>query len=191
MTRLSTEPKLRLGGARLHERTIRYSVRDDLDLFGCLRMRGQQDRATFFRHDNDLRRNIYDLSRNFALGRRGICEHRVKCRHDGHVEAGEKPNDVNSRLTTKDSVFVLEVHHIDARGVQEISGTGIVVDPLFADLEAHALRIIVGLIRIVHCNDCGVQTGTSRRDSLMQIVGEGGDAAASGKLVSDEGDPVR
>ena len=159
MTVFPLEPKLRLGGVRLHERTIRYSVRDDLDLVGRLRMHGQQDRATFFRHDDDLCRNVYDLSRYFALGRRGICEHRVKCRDDGHVEAGEKPDDVDSRLATKDSVFVLKADHIDARGVQELGGTGIIVDPLFADLEAHALRIFVGVIRIVHCDDCGVQTG--------------------------------
>ncbi len=33
--------------------------------------------------------------------------------------------------------------------------------------------------------------GTSRRDGLMKIVGECRDAAASWKLISDEGDPVK
>ena len=188
---LSAEPEFRLGGVRLHEGTIGYSVRDDLDLVGRLGMRGQQDLATFLRHDDDLRRNADDLAHHVALCGRGICEHRVKRRDDGHVEAREEPDDIAAGLAAKNSVFVLKVDHIDARGVQEFGGTSIVVDPLFADLEADALRIIVGLIRVGHCDDRGFETGASRRDGLMKIVGECRDAAAAWKLISDEGDPVK
>ena len=191
MTVFPPNPNLRLRGVRLHERTIGYSVRDHLNLVGDLRMRRQQDSATFLRHDNDLRRNADELARHFALCGGGICEHGVKRRDDGHVEAREETDDIAARLSAKNPVLMLNVHHIDLRGVQEFCGTGVVINPLFADLEAHALRILVGLIRIGHCDDRGFQTGTSCGDGLMKIVGECRDAAAAWKLISDEGDPVK
>src|SRR5690349_1585677 len=57
---LAAEFKFRLRGVRLDEGPIRYSMSNDLDLVSSSRMPGQQNRAAFLRHDNDLRRYIDD-----------------------------------------------------------------------------------------------------------------------------------
>ena len=126
-----------------------------------------------------------------ALWRIRFPEHRVKRRDDRHVEAGEKLDDVAAGLTAEDSVFVLQADRVDTLGVEECRGATIVVDILLADLEPNARRIVIIAPGVGHRDDRGLEVGTSRRDRLMQIVGEGGDSAAARKLVADEGDPAR
>ena len=188
---LSAEAEFGLGGVRLEEGTIGYSVRDDLDLVGRLGVHGQEKLAALLRHDDDLRRNVDDLAHHVALLRRRLREHRVKRRDDRHFEAREELDDIAAGLAAENSVFVLKADDVEARSVQEFGGADIVVDRLFADLEADARRIVVGLIEDRSLRRRGLETRARRRDRLMKIMGECRDAAAARKMIADEGDPLK
>ena len=93
---------------------------------------------------------------------------------------------MSAGLTAKNPVLMLKGNNVEPRSVQEIGGFGITIDRLLLDLETHGRRIVIGAAGVVHGSDAGLQPGTRHRDRPMQIMGEGGDAAAARKVIADE-----
>ena len=93
---------------------------------------------------------------------------------------------MSTGFTAKNPVLVLKGNEVKPPSVQEISGLGIAIDRLLLDLEAHCRWIVIGAAGIVHGSDAGHQTRTRHCHGAMQIVSEGGDTAASWKVVADE-----
>ena len=178
--------EFRFGAMRFTKRQVGNSVRYDLDLAGRHVMRQPEQLTAFLRHDDDLRRYIYDALHHIMLGRRWLGEHRMKGRDHRHVEPRQELDNVAARLPAKNSVFMLKGNNIEAGIVQERGPVHIFVDVLVLDRQAHGARVVVGTTRIRHRYDAGVQIGTRQRHRPMKIVGEGCNAAAARKMVADE-----
>ena len=132
------KPSFRLRVMRLEKREVGYSVRYDVDLASWHVMNGTEKFASFFRHDDDLRRNIDDLSHHVVLHGRRLREHCVERGHDRHFETGQELEDVASGLTAEDTVLMLKAGHVEAGIVQALGRVDIVAAHLVADLEAHS-----------------------------------------------------
>ena len=104
----------------------------------------------------------------------------------GMREAFQKLDDVSTGLAAENPILMLKANDVEPRCVQEIGGLRITVDRLVVDLEPHGRRIVIGAARIVHGNDTGLQIRPGCRNRPMQIMGEGGDAAAARKMIADE-----
>jgi hypothetical protein len=149
-------------------------------------MHGPQELAAFFCHDNELGRPSDNLSHHVALSQRRRRQHGMQGRHDRHGEPFQELDYVSAGLTTENPVLMLEGNDIEPRGVQEIRGFSIRIDRLLRDLETHSRWIVIGAAGIVHGSDAGLQPRTRHCDSPMQIMSEGGDAAAPRKVIADE-----
>ena len=102
------------------------------------------------------------------------------------VSAVQELDDVSAGLAAENPVLMLKGNNVEPRSVQEIGGFCISIDRLLLDLETHGRRIVIGAAGIVHGSDAGLQPWTRHRNSPMQIMGEGGDAAAPRKMIADE-----
>jgi hypothetical protein len=107
-------------------------------------------------------------------------------RHDRHGEPLQKLDDVSTGLAAENPILMLKANNVKRRCVQECGSLRIAVDGLVLDLEPHGRRIVIGTAGIVHGNDAGLQVRPGCRNRPMQVVGEGGDTAAAGKMIADE-----
>ena len=93
---------------------------------------------------------------------------------------------MSASLAAENPVLVLKGDNIEPRSVQRIGGFCVSIDRLLLDLETHCRWIVIGAAGIVHGSDAGHQTRTRHCHGPMQIMSEGGDTAASWKVVADE-----
>jgi len=82
-----SEVELRLGVMRFKEREIGNSVRYDLNLAIGHVMNGTEKFVTFFRHDYNFCRNIYDPAHHVVLDGCRFGKHRVQLVTNRHFEA--------------------------------------------------------------------------------------------------------
>ena len=175
---------------RFEEREIRYSVRYDFDLASWHVMGGTEEVVAFFRHDDDLRRSIDDLTHHVALNGCRFGEHRVECGHDRHFEARQELDNIAASLTAENPVFVLKTHDVESRIVQKLGSLNILADRFIVDLKAHSWRVVIAATGVRHGDDAGLQIRASYRDRPMKIMGKGSDSAAARKMIPDERNPM-
>src|SRR5438093_10660803 len=95
---------------------------------------------------------------------------------------------MTARRPPEDAVLVLKANEIDPIDVQEIRRSTIGSRITFLNFEAHAGRIGVPALPIIDRNGETAGLGTFRRHGFAQIRGEGGNPAAPGQIIPDEGD---
>src|SRR6516164_11280548 len=100
---------------RLKKWEVRDSVRDHLNLLRCHIMHGPEKPATFFCHDNTLRRPGNNLPHDVALCRRRCWEHRMKRRDYRHGEAFQKLDDVFTGVAAKNPILMLKANNVQPR----------------------------------------------------------------------------
>ena len=178
MTFLPTKPNLDLPKRVSRNGTSGMPCGYHLDPPRRYIVHGLKQAAALLRHDDDPGRNGGDPLHDGALGGRRLIQHRVKRGDDRNFESRQQFQDIAARFAAEDSVFVLKANHVAALGVEKFGRPAEIADCVFANLKAHGRRIVVGLAGVGHGDDAGVHVGTRRRDGFMQILSEGGDAAA-------------
>ena len=143
--------------------------------------------AGFLGHDDYTVRKINDTVERLPLPRGWIGQHGMQRRYHRYAQAAEQSEAMTTRFATEDTEFMLERDEVYVAGIQELGGLDIVFDVFLVDLESRDRRLIVFLSWLVHGDDPGVEIGTSKGHCLVQIVGEGRDAALAGQVIADEG----
>jgi hypothetical protein len=149
-------------------------------------MGGMEEMLAFFRHDDDLRRRIDDLTHYVALDGCRFGKYRMECRHDRHFEARQELDNITPGLTAENAVFVLKAHDVETRIVQKLGSLNILSNRFVVDLEAHSWRVVIGATGVRHGDDAGLQIRASGRDRPMKIVRKGSDSATARKVIPDE-----
>ena len=65
-------------------------------------------------------------------------------------------DDMAARVAAENCVLMLERHGVDCRAVEIVGRLRVIAQHVIADLQAHGLRIVVGLSPIGHGHDAGV-----------------------------------
>ena len=164
------------------------AVRDDVDIRASHVVPARQeilgDRA---HHDDDGRPGhaLHDDS----LRVRGSVEHGVQRDHRGHAQRAEKIQDVSAVVAAEDAVFVLERHPPHVLVVDQLCGARVVGLRSLPNLVLDLLRVLVGTRLIVDGDDQGLDTLIGSGHSGCQVARERRDAAATGWIGADKGDP--
>ena len=188
--RAAGESEPGLGLVRLDEGKIGNAVGDDLDLVGRKPVDRAQHVAALFGHHDDTGRGIDDPLHDCALRRVRLRQDGVERRHDRHRQARQEPGKVRPGLAAEDAELVLQRHHVETAVIQEVGSAGIVLKPIVADLKTDGAWIVVAVTIVIHRDDGGFQIRFRCGDRLLQVRGEGRDAAVARQRVADEGDTV-
>ena len=103
-----------------------------------------------------------------------------------HFQPRQKLGDIPTSFPAEDSILMLEANDVEALLVQEFGGLNILADRFVVDLEENCRRILIGVTRVRHGDDPGLQLRAIERDRSMKIMGKGRDAAATGQMIADE-----
>src|SRR5438552_6189237 len=93
---------------------------------------------------------------------------------------------MSAGLTTENAVFMLKAYDVETRFVEKLGGLNVFADRVVVDMESHRQRLVIGVTRIVHGDDAGLDIRASCRDGLMKIMGKGRDPAAARKMIADK-----
>src|ERR1035438_7328430 len=97
---------------------------------------------------------------------------------------------VASGGSAENSILVLQTHHVDVVEIQEGSRIPIRLDVILSQRPSNAIRIVVTLFRVVYRKRQQTSCSILRRDGRAQVGSKCGDAALSGKIVTDDRDPT-
>src|SRR5260370_36793658 len=98
---------------------------------------------------------------------------------------------VASGCTAKDSILVLQAHHVDLVEVQEFSRFFVRRQVILGERPPHPCGIVISFFGVVY-RQCQQSSGAIlRRYGLAQVRGECSDATLSRKIISDHRDSTR
>src|ERR1035441_4907907 len=92
---------------------------------------------------------------------------------------------VASGGSAENSILVLQTHHVDVVEIQERSRIPISLYVSLSQRPSNAIRIVVTLFRVVYRKRQQTSCSILRRDGRAQVGSKCGDAALSGKIVTD------
>jgi hypothetical protein len=80
----------------------------------------------------------------------------------------------------------LKRYSVESFAVEKLRRPDIIIELVVLNLEAHCRGIVIGMARVRHGNDAGLEIRPSHRDRLMKIMGKCRYAAATRKMIADE-----
>jgi hypothetical protein len=162
-----------------------HAVRDDGDRpADAVARRQQADRG--FGHDDRPATQSHHRPDGFTHRGRRLGRHAVEGGDDRFGQRlQEGPEVIRVDAVGPGAVepeLVLDVDHVDVRGVDAGRGRPVALDVPLLDAPAHLAAVGTHLVRLVDGGDAGGDPGIRRLDRGHQVVGEGGDSAATGKM---------
>ncbi len=168
--------------------TIRRAMRNHGDLVIGDIPGVAQDPPASLGHDHHACRARQQAGEHPLLVLIGLLKHGVQGSHNRAVDGFEQQQQIFARGTAEDAELMLDAHHVGIGAGDPRGGRAIVLGMLLANLEADFLGKGVVRVRIDHGVDVDGQVGPRQGQGLTHIGGEGGDPAAPGGIVADQGD---
>src|SRR5579859_413024 len=98
---------------------------------------------------------------------------------------------VASRRTAEDSIFVLQAHHVDVIEVQEFSRILIGLHVVLGERPSHSLGIVISLFGVVYWQRQQSSGSVLRGYGRAQVGGKRGNSTLPRKVIPDHCDSTR
>jgi hypothetical protein len=175
----------------VHKGDVGNAVRDPVDLILGYLVSLPQEPGAALTHDDQPIRALGQLFHDAALIRIRLAQDGVQRGHHRHAQLAQERQNVTAGRTAEDAVFVLQADEIHIVAVQEIRGPPVRGWVILHQLEAHARRIGVAVVGVVHGQGEASRLRVRGGDGLAQIGREGGNPALARQIIADEGDPPK
>ena len=107
-------------------------------------------------------------------------------RHDGRIDCVQQHHEMLAGRTSEDAELVLHADNVGGSGVDATRGLSIIGGLVLADGVAHFRWVVVTRPLIRHGDHVAAQGRIGGDQGFANIGGEGGDAAASGRIIADQ-----
>src|ERR1035438_9213264 len=100
-----------------------------------------------------------------------------------HCEPLQQPQDMAAGFPSKNSILVLQTHHIDIAGIKKVGGRLIGREIALGYLESHARWIAITRMRVIY-GYYGYSSGTVLSSNrITQVCREGGNSTLAREVV--------